>query len=165
MNYSLLRFMDKEEALIYRSIAKPRPDMVLPNLYIGNLSQAKNKEVLNNLQIQSIVQISDSNQPPLYPNDFDYHTVSLPDNNKVGLDDFFFETIRFIKEKMEKGRVLVHCNAGISRSAAVVMGFLIYYNEMNYQEAFDLVKKNRPCINPKERFRKFLIEIEQLSRR
>ncbi|ALC44075.1 Mkp, partial [Drosophila busckii] len=47
-----------------------------------------------------------------------------------------------------KGCVLVHCNAGVSRSSAVVIGYLMKRRDMRFEEAYNLVKSWRPCIQP-----------------
>jgi len=49
-----------------------------------------------------------------------------------------------------------YSNAGVSRSAAIVIGFLISKKGFTFQAAYNLVKKARPAINPNEGFRKQL---------
>lgn len=61
--------------------------------------------------------------------------------------------IDFIEEaKAAKGCVLVHCNAGVSRSASVVIGYLMQRRDMRFEEAYNLVKSWRPCIQPNAGF-------------
>lgn len=56
----------------------------------------------------------------------------------------------------QDGVVLVHCNAGVSRAAAIVIGFLMSSEEIEFTSAFSLVKDARPSICPNHGF------IEQL---
>ena len=56
--------------------------------------------------------------------------------------------------------MLVHCNAGVSRSAAIVIAYLMYSQHLNYQQAFDLVKSKRPAIRPNDGF---VAELKQLQ--
>lgn len=51
---------------------------------------------------------------------------------------------------LKGGVVLVHCNAGVSRAAAVVIGFLMNSEGLSFARAFSLVKNARPaaCPNP-----------------
>lgn len=51
---------------------------------------------------------------------------------------------------LKDGVVLVHCNAGVSRAAAVVIGFLMNSERLSFARAFALVKNARPaaCPNP-----------------
>lgn len=59
----------------------------------------------------------------------------------------------FIKFGLENNaNVLVHCNAGVSRSSAIVIGFLILEMKLSFEEAFALVKKARNCIKPNSGF-------------
>jgi protein-tyrosine phosphatase len=43
---------------------------------------------------------------------------------------------------------LVHCVAGISRSASIVLAYLMKYLRMNLKDAHSLVKSRRPLIRP-----------------
>ena len=47
----------------------------------------------------------------------------------------------------EGNMVLVHCVSGISRSATVVIGYLMLKG-LSLDEAMNMVKKARPVINP-----------------
>jgi protein-tyrosine phosphatase len=55
------------------------------------------------------------------------------------------------------GKVLVHCFAGVSRSATIVIAYMMQEHGMNYHSAFKFVKSKRPFINPNEGFRTQLI--------
>jgi protein-tyrosine phosphatase len=49
-------------------------------------------------------------------------------------------------------RVLVHCHAGISRSATAVVWYLVRYRGMSWDEAHALVRRNRQKARPNIRF-------------
>lgn len=67
------------------------------------------------------------------------------------------ESIEFIRSCTKSGRpVLVHCNAGVSRSSSVVIGYLIKECHMTFEEAFRAVKFKRPSIQPNTGFMRFL---------
>lgn len=55
-------------------------------------------------------------------------------------------SIKFIKEVENGTSVYVHCKAGRSRSATVVLCYLISQYDMNATTAFDFVKSKRPHI-------------------
>lgn len=44
--------------------------------------------------------------------------------------------------------VLVHCYAGISRSATVVIAYLMKKRDIGHRQAMSLVSQYRPQINP-----------------
>ena len=53
---------------------------------------------------------------------------------------------------LNKEPVLVHCHAGISRSASVVITWLMKHRNMTYEEAYIYVKERRPTIVPNQTF-------------
>ncbi|XP_017690250.1 PREDICTED: dual specificity protein phosphatase 19 isoform X2 [Lepidothrix coronata] len=83
--------------------------------------------------------------------DFVYKTISILDLPETDITSYFPECFEFIeKAKIQDGVVLVHCNAGVSRAAAVVIGFLMNSERLSFARAFSLVKNARPaaCPNP-----------------
>ncbi|CAD7002647.1 unnamed protein product [Ceratitis capitata] len=63
----------------------------------------------------------------------------------------------FINEvRRGAGRVLIHCNAGVSRAASIVIAYLILELRMTFDDAYGLVKSKRPCIQPNVGFIKQL---------
>ena len=63
------------------------------------------------------------------------------------------ETGEFIRGAIEGGgQVLVHCFAGVSRSASVVIAYLMRYHNMTYSQACAHVRDRRPWINPNPGF-------------
>lgn len=54
--------------------------------------------------------------------------------------------------KKSKGRVLVHCQAGISRSATICLAYLISRHQLRLDEAYEYVKKRRSVISPNFNF-------------
>lgn len=59
------------------------------------------------------------------------------------------------------GRTLVHCVAGVSRSASLCIAYLMKYHRFNLSEAYYHVKKRRPVIRPNPGFWRQLIDFEQ----
>lgn len=58
------------------------------------------------------------------------------------------------------GAVLVHCEAGISRSAATVIAYLVRYRDFTLEEAFALVKARRSIVSPNHGFVQQLLSFE-----
>jgi len=58
------------------------------------------------------------------------------------------------------GKVLIHCRAGISRSATVCIAYLMYAGRLTLDEAFDYLKRCRPLISPNLNFMRQLAEFE-----
>lgn len=58
------------------------------------------------------------------------------------------------------GKVLIHCRAGISRSATVCIAYLMYGGHLTLDEAHDYLKRCRPLISPNLNFMRQLAEFE-----
>ncbi len=71
------------------------------------------------------------------------------------------EAIRYIEDGRKQGhKILVHCNAGSSRSASVVAGYLMWKYNLTFEEATGYIKNIRPCVDFTN-FKKALIDFEQ----
>ncbi len=62
--------------------------------------------------------------------------------------------------KDSNGRVLVHCQAGISRSATICLAYLMKKKRVRLEEAFDFVKQRRSIISPNFSFMGQLLQFE-----
>lgn len=60
------------------------------------------------------------------------------------------------------GKILVHCNAGLSRSAAVVCAFVMESSKMPYTDAVQHVQSRRCCIHISEALLNQLREFEAI---
>lgn len=63
--------------------------------------------------------------------------------------------------KARGGRVLIHCHAGISRSATVCMAYIMKSLGYNLRSAYDYVKNRRSCVSPNLHFMGQLLEYEK----
>lgn len=86
--------------------------------------------------------------------------LDLPETDLLLILDKCNEFLVSAKER--GGRVLVHCNAGVSRSTSVVIGYLMLVNGMSFSDAYCLVKLKRSCCRPNDGFLKQLQQINQL---
>uniref|UniRef100_A0A8R1I6A7 Protein-tyrosine-phosphatase n=2 Tax=Caenorhabditis japonica TaxID=281687 RepID=A0A8R1I6A7_CAEJA len=62
------------------------------------------------------------------------------------------------------GRTLVHCMAGVSRSASLVMIYLVKHEHMTLRQAYHYVKASRPIIRPNVGFWKQMVDYEKRLR-
>lgn len=72
--------------------------------------------------------------------------VKAADITSTNLIDDFEKCIDFIDG--QEGATIVHCQAGISRSATVCLAYLIKTRGYTLDEAFDFLKTCRSCIGP-----------------
>ncbi|XP_046650342.1 serine/threonine/tyrosine-interacting protein B-like [Daphnia pulicaria] len=94
---------------------------------------------------------------------FQYLVVNVKDSVTENIIQHFQKVKNFLDSCFSAGgKALVHGNAGISRSAAIVLGFLMQKYCLDYREAFSLVQQRRFCINPNEGFVQQLKEYEPI---
>ena len=63
------------------------------------------------------------------------------------------EAVAFITEALSSGgKILVHCVAGISRSASCVIAYLMKSKQIGYEEALAMTKAKRFCVEPNDAF-------------
>ena len=87
-----------------------------------------------------------------------YINMRINDYTDVAILPCFPNAFKFIDEGRVAGCVLVHCNAGVSRAAAICIGYVMRTEGMSFQDAFKHVKSKRPKIDPNAGF------IHQLER-
>ncbi|GLV41385.1 uncharacterized protein CBL_06615 [Carabus blaptoides fortunei] len=73
-----------------------------------------------------------------------------------------FDTVSDLIQEIRKsgGKTLVHCVAGVSRSASLCVAYLMKYQHMSLLQAYNYVKSKRPQIKPNNGFFRQLIEYE-----
>ena len=92
--------------------------------------------------------------------------LDIPEQSIVGavcLDDalsFISEALQPNPSSSNNNKVLVHCNAGVSRSATMIIAYLMKYHKMTYNQALETVRKNRPSAQPNRGFERQLKEWE-----
>ncbi|KDR84422.1 hypothetical protein GALMADRAFT_237283 [Galerina marginata CBS 339.88] len=141
--------------------AKPCVTEILEGqLYLGNLSAASSVEPRKRLSITHIVSVC-----PDFPSTGPRHlNISVEDSEYENLLIRLPETCRFIQHALEqRGRVLVHCVMGVSRSATVVAAFLMQAKKMTVHEALRFVKRRRPQVHPNYGFIKQLHTFEKCN--
>jgi len=88
--------------------------------------------------------------------------VRLIDSESSDIAQHFESAGRFIEEEIQAGgRCLIHCAAGISRSATIVLSFLMRHRNHDLRSAFNLVKSKRRVVRPNNGFFQNLIDYER----
>lgn len=134
--------------------------LVVPHLYLSNVLTANNKKFLESKNIKHIISISDAeNDIPQYPF-IKTHYFYFKDTPQYDSTIFYNTAFKIIDEAIQKGEnVLVHCEAGISRSPTIVASYLIKKYHISTEQAIQMIQKVRPQVNP--RFRHQLKEYEK----
>lgn len=116
---------------------------------------------LNQLGITHILNISNT-EDPYYPGIkslfIPMYDGGSPYDGKM-IDDCFTQAFDFIKEAIDAGgKILVHCHMGISRSATIVIAYLMKTQKKTYREVIKFVQEKRPIVDPC-----FIFEIKLLE--
>ncbi|KAF5348344.1 hypothetical protein D9758_010942 [Tetrapyrgos nigripes] len=138
------------------------------SLYIGSISAIYDIDLLRSHNVSHLVQVLDAPWlPPLGEKEgFTSFKISILDATSADLKPHLEEACTSIDKALREGRsVLVHCQQGISRSAAVVIAYLIRNHGMSYDAAYTHVRRQRPCIKPNSGFVNVLREWETTWRR
>ncbi|KAJ7316313.1 hypothetical protein JRQ81_002475 [Phrynocephalus forsythii] len=136
------------------------PVEILPFLYLGSAYHASRKDMLDALGITALINVS-ANCPNHFEGHYQYKSIPVEDNHKADISCWFNEAIDFIDSvKNDGGRVFVHCQAGISRSATICLAYLMRTNRVKLDEAFEFVKQRRSIISPNFSFMGQLLQFE-----
>lgn len=131
---------------------------ITDGLYIGNIEDSSNFQKLKNENIQYIVNVT-PDIPIYFPKDFNYCRIPIDDRSDVNIYPYLAPAADYIESNIQKGNVFVHCYAGISRSASIIIAYLILKKNYTYEEAYNLVKSKRHIIHPNPGFNKILKQL------
>lgn len=88
--------------------------------------------------------------------------IPIDDHPAAKISEFFQLALdRIAKNRQSGGKTVVHCMAGISRSATLVIAYLMREEKLSLTEAFDLVRLKRPIVQPNMGFWQQLEEFEE----
>ncbi|XP_072289066.1 dual specificity protein phosphatase 26-like [Eucyclogobius newberryi] len=140
-------------------------DEVWPRLYIGDQQSAENRGDLYKHRITHVLNAAHSKhkgQPEIYRGlQIEYMGIDARDSCDFDLSVHFQSAANFIHRALSKGgKVLVHCHVGVSRSATLVLAYLMLKQNLTMVEAICAVKENRGVI-PNRGFLRQLIELNK----
>jgi len=140
---------------------------ILPGLLLGPFQVSKNLDSLKELGISHIVCIRDVKEAfsvrPRFPESFEYLVLDVQDSEEQNLIRLFPRAQQFINTALsQSGRVLVHCNGGISLSPAFVIMFVMQHYQLSWEDALHLVQNRRYCISPNGGFLTQIKEYESI---
>ncbi|XP_021566538.1 dual specificity protein phosphatase 5 [Carlito syrichta] len=136
------------------------PVEILPFLYLGSAYHASKCEFLANLHITALLNVSRRTSEACTTH-LHYKWIPVEDSHTADISSHFQEAIDFIDCVREKGgKVLVHCEAGISRSPTICMAYLMKTKQFRLKDAFDYIKQRRSMISPNFGFMGQLLQYE-----
>ena len=140
------------------------PSIIIQDkLFLGDSSDAKNYDILHALGITHILNITTNVDNYFEDKNITYKRLKILDRSNDETLKIFGDNItncvEYIHNSLSQNnnnKVFVHCQFGISRSASMVIGYIMKYRNMTYMDAFNYVKQRRSLVNPNAGFVKQL---------
>ncbi|KAI9136788.1 protein-tyrosine phosphatase-like protein, partial [Paraphysoderma sedebokerense] len=123
------------------------------SIYISTLQTLQNNSILRENGITHILlAVPIDDQQYTTTEEFQFMNVSLYDTESEDLLSQLPACMEFIENGVIQGKVVVCCVAGMSRSAGIVIAYLMKHLHLNVDAAFNMVSEKRPCIMPNRGF-------------
>jgi len=142
---------------------------IVPGVFLGPYASAGKKmaESLKTAGITHIICVRQDVEKnlikPHHEGQCEYLIVTLADSMLEPIIPKARESKRFIdKCLMHGGKVLVHCNDGMSRAPALVIAYLMETYCMDFKAALNHVQQKRFCVQPNDGFEQQLREFEAI---
>ncbi|XP_051570533.1 tyrosine-protein phosphatase vhp-1-like [Myxocyprinus asiaticus] len=138
----------------YRDSQSERPPLscILPHLYLGAETDVT-QDGLSDRGISYVLSVSRCCPQPSFLPQSQYLRIPIDDSLRDDLLPWIPQALHFIDGAMSLGcSVLVHCAAGISRSPALAVAYVMYSLKMDLDHAYRFVKERRPTISPNFNF-------------
>lgn len=145
---------------------------ILPFLYLGSVKDAQDPVFLATHNVRYIINVS---QEEYWSVDkrVQIFTYKVDDSATADIASLFSPTrclINNVRERYYRSEaagkasppaVLVHCQKGRSRSATIVLAYLIFMNGWSVAEAMKYVATRRPCVEPNIGFMEELRKLQE----
>jgi hypothetical protein len=131
--------------------ALDEPTEVLPWLLIGSFGAAEHGERLRAAGVTHLVSLI--GVVPDSANAFETLVLDVSDEGRSDLGRLLPDFMSFVEPvRSAGGRVLVFCNLGVNRSAAVVAGYLQSALGWSCEAALAHLKRSRPAVSIHEEY-------------
>eukprot|EP00800_Vazella_pourtalesii_P017224 TRINITY_DN517_c0_g1_i1.p1 TRINITY_DN517_c0_g1~~TRINITY_DN517_c0_g1_i1.p1 ORF type:complete len:206 (-),score=26.62 TRINITY_DN517_c0_g1_i1:338-955(-) len=133
---------------------------ITETIYISGREDATSLSVLKANNITHVINMT-RDIPNRFADKIHYLSIPAMDSHRQSLTEFFNIAFVFIDAvKEQRGRVLIHCHAGVSRSSTMVIAYLMWSQHWRFQETIQFVKQQRPCVDPNIGFIGQLMEFD-----
>lgn len=167
--------LNESAAPVFSSTLEPEPSQITDFMFLGNVNDAQNSSFLEKNNICTILNVSTEKYWATSAKVV-IHNFAIPDEANFDIQQIFVDVFRLINDVRKQWaqsrraccsmsavgrdttstsssseppkRLLVHCQKGKSRSATVVIAYLILMNGMAVKEALDYVTSKRPIVEP-----------------
>lgn len=135
---------------------------VAEHIYLGSDLVAKTRDILRQNGITHVLNCVGFVCPEYFKGDLVYKTLWLQDSPSEDITSILYDVFDYFEDVREqKGRVLVHCCQGVSRSASLVIAYLMWREGQSFEDAFQYVKAARGVTNPNMGFACQLLQCQK----
>ncbi|KAJ6833398.1 protein-tyrosine-phosphatase MKP1 isoform X1 [Iris pallida] len=135
---------------------------VADHVYLGGESVARNRDILRLHGITHVLNCVGSVCPEYFKSDLVYKTLWLQDSPSEDITSILYDVFDYFEDvRGQGGRVLVHCCQGVSRSASLVIAYLMWREGRSFDDAFQLVRAARGIANPNMGFACQLLQCQK----
>ena len=144
----------------YRQIVQHSISEIIPNfMYLSGKTIAEDCQMLKKYKITHVLNVASAYVKSPCKLDIKYKEFDLLDSSEQQIIHLFEESNKFITSaKINNGRILIHCYAGISRSVSFIIAYLMKINRINLENSLMFIKSKRCIANPNQGF---LIQLEK----
>lgn len=108
--------------------------------------------------LNTAVELKDFKYPALNLN---IQHIVMRDSLDEDLTKYLDSCVNHVQSVVKSGgRILVHCVAGVSRSASICIAYLVKFKGKTLKDAYTHVSTKRPCVFPNFNFWQHLTEFE-----
>jgi dual specificity phosphatase 12 len=133
---------------------------ITDRIYLGNAYNARDYYNLESKDIGLIINCTEE-IPNYFEEYFEYNKIIIDDNNEENMGPYFDEYADIIYNYIQNNNknILIHCFMGSSRSATILLAYLIKYENYTLKKSLEYIKELRNIVNPNTSF------YEQLDKR
>lgn len=141
MDYLKNKFIDS-----FEFFGSPNYNQITKNIYLGNYKACK----LNSINKENFdIVINCTPKLPFYSDKTINYRINVKDDlayhSNILLAQYIHKILPIIhKHIQDNKKILIHCRAGMQRSAAVTTCYLMKYHNLNSKDAMRYVKHKRP---------------------
>lgn len=133
---------------------------ILPWLLLGKVEPARNMYGLAKLGVTHILNVTDD-EPNLFPMQFVYLKLAVRDEDDANIGELIPQALELFKRvESKRGKVYVHCSAGVSRAPTMVIAYLVADRQISLRDAWTYVVNRRPTLQINSHFMFQLAELE-----
>lgn len=135
------------------------------SIYLGGLPAALEYSKLKELDVNAVLTVFNDKDTCQFQsneyakNNINHKVIDAADDEEQDLKQYFAQGINFIDDNIEKTNILVHCYGGVSRSATMLMAYLMQRNLESFTETLELVREKRK-VYPNDSFVEQLLEFQ-----